>query len=279
MINRDVFEHLNEAVEGDVAAIREWSGELSAASVNLPRCQSTLEIILTNSNGALVSEQNASRPSLRLLRAGYNDFMECPTPEVARFVQDNLFPLVGLEEAPEPLPVATAGSRSGVGCDDSEDYFYDSASQLARDHYVGHRRISVYRDEEGRPLLYRKSHVESTALSLVPLSLHDMYVPPGSIVSVGSDTEVALTARHPCKYYDVEVYTLGGGGRLPVNPLRLSAWAFSDPLDRALFACEGNPQPYEYDVAKGEMLQAVTLANFMAASLRIIELCGMANED
>lgn len=270
MKKQDVLRHLDEVVEKDISTVREQSDELVAASANLPCSRAVLEAIITGGNGALVSEHSAPRPSLRLLMAGYGDFEKAPTPEVARFVQERLFPLVGLEELTEPLSADAGSLRYGVGCDEAEDRFYSSASQLASGHYVGHRKISTYCDADGRPLLYRKSFAESTALSLVPLSIYDMYIPPGTIVAVDPSMDVASSGYRARPYHEIEAYTVRD--RLALNPVRLSAWAFDDPLDRSLFACEGNPTPYQYDAAKGYMLEAVALSNFASASRRITEL-------
>lgn len=197
-----------------------------------------------------------------------------PSAQVVQFLETYTPPLKAVTQEPWSRQVKW-GSGPGGACPLADEAFNAALQQVRRERYVEHSRISAYHDQNGTPLLFRKTADERTALTLVPFEMKGFTIPAGTIVGVSSNTFFAKpTGRDEHKRFAFESWQWTDD--YGITPLRLSPWAYENPEDRALFACEGWPFEgdwMEYDRYRADMIKRTSLDDYAAAAQRIVELC------
>lgn len=141
------------------------------------------------------------------------------------------------------LGFATIAVR-GSGCGDAEDRFIETVQQIATDnHDKEHRQptISVFHDMNGAPLLLQKEHSDRSAMLLQAAYMADYLLPAGTIVSIKRELDWSKKARsrkvgdgRKTEYVTQDI----GASPIRIHPLRLSAYSFTDTLDRASFSID-----------------------------------------
>lgn len=203
-------------------------------------------------------------------------------PSAQKLLQEFALPLAGFKP-PQGVDDLTVLAGKGMyevedrigGCELAEGYFYDALSQIRTLRSFEQKRISVYRDPEGVPLILRKTHQLSSGLTLQPLVVEGAgWLPAGVIVDMET-TGFKSTAHRNFARTNT---TLGVYDQMPVvAPRRISAWAYEQPYDIGQFAVgsdlDGEPL---VDEARLQRLQSRTLGDFQQAAERIIQLCDAA---
>lgn len=278
MKKRDVTRHAREVITTDIGTIREHcedlleKGELWGFSGRVKN-----HVNFGRSN--FYASEETPTPGLQLLTTMYAELAERrrSAQHIARFIDKKLLALSRL--APEqPDHEAGLAHESRDCCSQAERHFQSALNQLETGSPEGHSKVSIYHDDHGEPLLLRKKIAESTALTLVPLALDNMVVPPGAIVSVDNRANRRQSGQVDHGRFSVHSYQAGPD--LRVNPLRLSAWAYDDPLDRGLFAVNGwafaqSPEESElyYSASKAKMLERTALQDFVVAAEIALQQC------
>jgi hypothetical protein len=166
-------------------------------------------------------------------------------------------------------------------CSYSEEAFTLAARQLYEplSEYDTHSELSVYHNEYQQPVLFRKKNDESCALVLAPLRLSgsNILVPPGAIVSVGglNKKDVTGTTYVEQTSRSRPISTLRSiafdSNKHPVLPLRLSAWAFPQAIDRSLYALGG--YRLELDSKRLEYVTEHSLDDYRQVAADLLKLC------
>lgn len=176
-------------------------------------------------------------------------------------------------------------------CSNAEHYFAVAVDQIEAEFTTGrNREISVYHDDGGNPLFLRKKLDVSTALTLDDMEFEGIPVPPGTIVAMRpndyyNDTN-AVTGMFRSKDDEKPVSTFRtirfDSDIDAILPLRLSAFAFPDPMDRALFAAQEiqiNPKygDVALNVARLNDRIDYDLPRFQKAAHTLLDACGITN--
>jgi hypothetical protein len=142
------------------------------------------------------------------------------------------------------------------------------------------RRAVVYTSPAGEPIALQKSYEAKTIVTLEPIAVNELVFPAGTIMGVDS-----MTLTHEGEYIPVadealQVRTLRTEDvPFKLTPTRLSAWAYSDPLDRALFAAyaysayDDGEREFRYNRRRGDLLTALSIDDFRETAHQIMELC------
>lgn len=163
---------------------------------------------------------------------------------------------------------------SETGFDFARRQLYEQISEFS-----SHSMLSVYHDDQKQPVLLRKKNDESCALALVALRLtgSNLLVPPGAIVSVGrpSPKDVTGTVKVEDATRSHPTTTLHSIAfdpqKHPVLPLRLSAWAFPQAIDRALYAVDG--YGLEINSERRDLVSKHTLDDYRHVAADLLQLC------
>lgn len=214
------------------------------------------------------------RLGLRLLSRAFEDLNKHGLTNkemAAKFISKELLPLCGLDVADDAadMKIDISGGIRGA-CEQAEYYFKDSLSQIRSGHNKAQPRISVYHTPEGVPLALRKTSDESTALILESSAV----IPAGTIASVGPRMNSRISGVRCFMHSIFETYEVNEP--LAILPIRLSAWAYENPLDRALFAVEHWEEEPHYDSERANIVKGACLADFKQASRQLMEMCGVA---
>lgn len=220
------------------------------------------------------ASQNEPLPTTHLLARVFVAMTQGPpSAQVAQFLEVHTPPIKVAAQEPKIRQVKW-GSGPGGACDLAEGAFNAALQQVRRGRYKDNVRISAYHDESGTPLLFRKTADERTALTLVPFQMKGFAIPAGTIVGVSNKAFAKPIGRDEHKRFAFESWRWTDD--YGIRPLRLSPWAYEDPEDRALFACEGWPFEgdwVEYDRYRADMVKRTSLEDYTAAAQRIVELC------
>ena len=200
-------------------------------------------------------------------------------PQLLSFVTAQAEPFIAAHENPLSARINFKRNNSEA-CESAEGYFNAALKQVRSLRSHGQRIVSAYHDSTGSPILFRKSNLESTALTLVPIHTAGIVLPPGTIVGVsnGESTEQAGVDEH--LNYTFKSIQLSDEDT--IMPVRLSPWAYADPIDRSMFACEGQvlggkkssiPKDVWYNRYRAEMLRRTSIEDFTAAAAKIVEFC------
>lgn len=205
--------------------------------------------------------------------------------KLGQFITDHGLPFARIPTQPPVTNQVAATITNHSSCPDAEKYFTSALRHVNRlyqgDRTRQHRRVSVYVDQDYAPIALRKHTESSTALLLQPVRHTESGIvfPVGTIVGVAStQTEPTppplIGSFSPYKSGNFGVQTFDASEGLTVFPLRLSPWAYSDPLDRALFGVN-SPEPgiLGYDTARANLVTGVQIGDFQEAATHIIELC------
>jgi|GEM_PF-3609323 len=267
-----LFRHAQETVAKDLEALRSAPDGLleNAKELNFGHI---IEACLEHGAEGFYSSEVSPRPAVRLVHAAYEELpvRKNTSRQVTKFIGGTLIPLAQLPDRRPDQQVKLGDDDDRGCCPRAESYFHSALEQLRSRWFEGHSRLSVYHDAEGTPLLLRKKVDESTGLTLAPLALKNMVLPPGTIVTVGSAANKQQTGF--IRHSQFSIHSYSADDSLELTPLRLSAWAYDDPLDRALFATYGhmsNGAGY-YSPAKAVMLARTELSDFIVAADEVIE--------
>jgi hypothetical protein len=167
------------------------------------------------------------------------------------------------------------------GCPSAEDFFVDTASQILADEDRNQASIQVFHDKEGSPVFLKKHFDEPNALSLKPLSIEGLYMPPGSLVAVDPRHSKRATGKqsvtlNPQETYQYSTHVISEP--MSIAPLRITPWAYEAEIDRVLFACRINPSTdiAEYDQSRAERIETYRLEDFERAAKSVLSVCGIA---
>jgi hypothetical protein len=168
-------------------------------------------------------------------------------------------------------------------CSQAEDFFVLAVKQIGSNGRADdHDRISVYHNADGTPIALRKTKIESTALLLEPaVSPQLVPIPAGTVVHVGPNASYVKTGefdyldrrnRPKTRYQTFEVG--GEDTGLEVAPLRLSPWAYEDPLDRAVFAISryNTGAEVQYDSDRAKLAQGFSIDDFRLAARSVMDI-------
>jgi hypothetical protein len=167
-------------------------------------------------------------------------------------------------------------SKTGVtkvgSCKLADEYFVDAAAQtLGRNRRFGTQaRITVYHDSNLLPVLLRKDRDESSSLTLTSMQNDNgLVIPPGSIVYYNEKV-----TNPPVIQKGVSLCAQPFDNEQALSFLRLSAFAYDDPIDRALFATEGfGGDMLRIDGEKAQKILEYDLDDFRTAARIIVDLC------
>lgn len=222
----------------------------------------------------VVPEVIYPRQGLRLFAAAFTElfFAKGQKPQLATFITEDLMPICGLAPPTNEIQTVIGGERRDP-CKDAETYFVECLSQINGQSEGRQTRISVYHTPEGTPLAIRKSYEQSTALTLQPAEL----IPAGTIASISYNKRAKTTGKTTLsRDYYCSLATYQVDGELELAPLRISPWAYDDPIDRALFAVTDNGQgkPH-YSERRAELITGHNLDDFRQAADQVMQLCGV----
>lgn len=195
-------------------------------------------------------------------------------------IGSTLLPMSGIA----PAAAAAEGRLWGEvpdNCDSAEEYFSNAVDRIRGNGYAMHPQwLRVYHDESGQLLALRKSWDVTSSLTLQPVSLGEVVLPPGTIVKISSRSKyMPQTGRAKINHQagQIDVSTCLVEGALPLFPARISPWAYESPLDRSLFAV--NTQVFREDVkpdinpARKSLAENYSLDDFREAAQTIMHLC------
>jgi hypothetical protein len=284
---QQVVDHWREAQEAETAFVIETGDELQEKAASL-------RYTIAHLSGVIATKQPdydffiRPRLSLLLLSNAYEDayrsflggteHAQVVRSQASTLAGDILLPMSGVASMATPVEGTLAG-RSVGACSDAEGYYHDCLSQINTGRYRWQQKVSVYHDRQGRPLALRKGSASSSAITLVPLSLSGIAVPPGTIGAIGPDmhnlpTGTAQQRQHSAIY---GTYMIDEGG-LGMHPERLSPWAYDDPLDRAVFALDYTGEDEKlasYIREHGRIVEGRTLDDFQEAAHKVMAMCGV----
>ncbi|MCA9330726.1 hypothetical protein KC957_01655 [Candidatus Saccharibacteria bacterium] len=198
------------------------------------------------------------------------------TPAQIKAGQAAMALIAPIDDTPHMLEGA---ARTGSYCADAEPKFVGALRQLAAgqaiegDDYASHERISVYHAPDGTALALRKQRTDSTALLLEPVSINgSVTAPVGTIVDVVGTTECTGQAelRDGTRLASYQVTD-----ETQLSPLRISPWAHTEPLDRALFGVEAPSEHVYVDLARAREVAGVAPSDFQNAASQIMAMCGV----
>lgn len=199
------------------------------------------------------------------------------------------FVLPGLRTtASERLIVASQSTNdnTNIACVQTEARFVGALKQIKTRSYRLQSRVSVTVDETGTPVLFRKGNAESTALTLCNLEVGGCIFPPGTIVDVRDNNEnnPTHTKRNKLNGHREQLDVHAIPEDLTAAPVRLSPWAFDDPLDRAIFGMSGGiirgasdlqmSKDSSFEASRAEIAQTYNISDFRDAANQVLLLCG-----
>lgn len=206
---------------------------------------------------------------------------------IGEFITQHILPIAGIAQE-EPSLSTRLVSGNGGTCTRVESTFGQLLAQVkGKKSY--HPKVSVYFDPATqKPIIIRKTYDNTSGLALAPISADGVYIPQGTVVGFPyrydaghetADGQFELVGKSQQGGAAYASYALGPDAG--IEPMRLTAWAFDDPLDRTLFAVRaeasvnGGYDIKEYDRQRANMLQKTSLADFQQAAARIMEMTGV----
>ncbi len=184
--------------------------------------------------------------------------------------------------------VATQSTNddTSIACVQTEAKFVGALKQVNSRSYQLQNRVSVTVDETGAPVLFRKGNAESTALTLCNLEVGGCIFPPGTIVDIRDNNEnnPTHTMRNKLNGYKERLDVHALPDEFTAAPVRLSPWAFDDPLDRAIFGMSGGiikedsglqiSKDSSFEASRAEIAQVYNIGDFRDAANQVLLLCG-----
>lgn len=199
-----------------------------------------------------------------------------PSQRITEFSK-KLLEYAGLDE-PDINFRGVGGNGSDEACIAAELYFTDALQQVGERRYISQSRVTMYHDQNGAPVLLRKSEDVSSALTLCGIEISGVPIVPGTIVGVDKRASKEKTGSLQFEYQGFEIATHLLQPDLLVNPIRISPWAYPNPLDRALFAMSSyGAQSAKVDRDRQERVVPYSLEDFHRCAHVISELCSVAS--
>ncbi len=198
-----------------------------------------------------------------------------------RVLQEEILPLSGVRVPLKADFRCKSNSLATVGiCSEAEGFFCDVVDQIVDGRNRGQTTVSVFHDATGVPLLLKKSYKENSALALVPISVGSYGTLPASLLAAVPQNNIRKTVRivhgdRTFQTHEVDETAFA------ITPMRMSAWAYDDPLDQALFTVVpryGNEPGLidSIDMGLVRRIEDKNLKDFQEAAAKVMQLCGVA---
>ncbi len=136
--------------------------------------------------------------------------------------------------------------------------------------------VWIYRHEM-LPVAIEKRFDSRSALLLTPTTMLGGRIPAGTIATLNRHGSMESAGKH---HGQTEFEVLDYTNTPEFGPLRLSPWAYEQPLDRALYGLSkdtGGKTP-TIDMCRAAV-HALTLADFAVSANQVIELCRVDTSD
>lgn len=196
--------------------------------------------------------------------------------QLRRLMNGLLLPMAGIELSHEPIPVNHSNDLRRGDCSYAETAFFEAVKQVRTHRLASQSEIDIYHTALGKPLLFQKNRDNSTALALQTFDLEGMVIPAGMIVCMPYDQNISISRRRRInegwQAFNINSHMVEAE-QLVIDPLRLSPWAYEDPLDRALFALDGYDNDLYCSPERAHKVTKYDIDDFREAASRIIELC------
>ncbi len=282
MRTRDAVRHARRTARQDIETISANRAELMHGARHLSGVREDIENYLPlDDPGSFRIHPWAPRPGAVLLNTAFREMraqMARPAASRLKFVSDVLVPLAGI--SPQTATHEGIWIRSGsAACSMAETRFLAALHQIRKLSDMGQKKLSSYHDEAGNPVLFRKSNGESTAINLAPIALgEDAVIPAGTVLGLGDNMNGQQTGEYTGSGFTLATFAVPQV--LEITPIRVSAWAYDNPADRAVFGlprsrvdairedCGRTPEGF---------IEHTALDDYADASQRIAELCGDPN--
>lgn len=226
---------------------------------------------------------NCVAPRLGLVLAHEFYFDMCsvePSPRLAE-LGGTLLEYAGLDKPDTTDCKGVKGviaKSSNVACSNAELYFIHALQQIREGCCKNQPKVSVYHDQDGAPVLLRKNKEVDSALTLRGMEISGVPIVPGTIMGVDERASKEKTGSLRFRKYGFEVATYLLPSDLLVNPIRISPWAYDNPLDRVLFAMY-DEEPIEVDRDREERVVSYSIDDFRRCARVINVLCKVASND
>lgn len=278
----EILRHYGEALAGDTERVQTALAGLDVAADIGTLTRSIInKTVIGNGNRDIHGW--GPLPSLEMLASIYDEQYTRGTvpPAVRELVGRLITSLFGPQSSFEVSGYCIDDSAGF--CSLAEDGFYGALRQISgRRTNNWNNRISVYHNAEGKPIFFRKSAGESTALTLESIEVNGLAVAPGTIVSL--DPTVSNKAVSPpsggCTFPGRGISTIATWqlpDTLGIHVGRPSAWSFNDREDRMLFAINQiGAAPADVDKARAAELASTRLDDFRTAAGYLMKLCGVS---
>ena len=156
-------------------------------------------------------------------------------------------------------------------CPEAEGYFSDTCNQLLQNRFISQPIINVVHDPNQQPIGVQKSHKARTLLTLEPLLVDDIYLPPGSICKLKKSNNALPSGSSGANGFLVQTFL--ADNNFSLRPARLSPLAFLDSKDQAVYALQHNQQTYYLDQQRLETIRSINMAKFRQAAQVAIAAC------
>jgi len=211
------------------------------------------------------------RPSQFLIRQLYKG-MGVRDTEVERFLSETLLPMAGIAMGNDNRKGSLVSAAGKSACSSAEPFYTKALKQSRTGQYNGQPSINVYYDQDGQPLAFQKHFDTASALLLQGLDADGVLLPAGTIVGIGRGDFKKVNSVSPDNHHTLTALEIVNA--LPVMPNRLSPWAYSDGLDRAIYGASG--ESGEFDPTRADLVQSVSLDDFRKAAHQVMAMCGVA---
>lgn len=285
----EVIERYLERAKTELDLLRKQGKAFANQPGLMPSTGSTLRKFAGNFVSRVDLDSRAPSPLLRLGRLLQFDINDKPTDSSRASNLLGNFVLPGLKTiASEGVIVASQSTSidTSIACIQTEARFVGALKQINTRSYQLQNRVSVTVDETGTPVLFRKGNAESTALTLCNLEVGECVFPPGTIVDIRDNNEnnPTHTRRNKLNGHRERLDVHALPDEFTAAPVRLSPWAFDDPLDRAIFGMSGGidrqgsdlqiPRSSSFEASRAEIAQAYSIDDFRDAANQVLLLCG-----
>lgn len=244
-----ILDHFKTTVEADAAHIQKHILDFKAAARELPHTTSQLQQMdvwgCYGQEPELLSFTHSPLLSHTLMKAAFYDLRVLTherkpiNKSTKEFIGGTLLTHTGVV-AGEPLFTTRIGRRTRGICPNVEFFFDKLLDQLAPSAKADvpvHGRVSVY-GVDGKPLLLRKQERDDTALVLENGNVGGVNLAPGTLIAPGDSPKFKPVHSYKLKNTQIDIYEFQDDAvtEIDFSPLRQTAWVYSEPRDRALFA-------------------------------------------
>jgi hypothetical protein len=194
--------------------------------------------------------------------------------EKLRFISQILFPMADITLGLPIAEVGLTGCGEIEGCKDAEQFFVDTYRQLQDSTY---RRaddirpqdsVTIFHTKNEQALGVQKTYSEPSTLMLETTKSGELWVPEATIVGVGI-TKTRQTGSYRRDGVTVKSYEIDD--QLMIVPIRLSAWAYPEQIDRALFSVSNRHG--EYDNERAAMIESCNMDDFRKVAQNALAEC------